>query len=117
MNRRHFLARSGALAASSLVGLELYAQPARAVGCGGPPPGVQLFTVRDALGRDPLAALRELREIGIVEAELYGLNGPGDATLFGMSTGDLKRALDANGIRVPAAHIGGDLTNHAAIAD
>jgi sugar phosphate isomerase/epimerase len=117
MNRRHFLARSGALAASSLIGLELYAQPARADGCGGPPPGVQLYTVRDALGRDPQAALRELREIGIVEAELYGLNGPGNSTLFGMSARDLKRVLDANGIRVPAAHIGGDLTNHAAIAD
>jgi sugar phosphate isomerase/epimerase len=78
---------------------------------------VQLYTVRDALGRDPQTALRDLREIGIVEAELYGLNGPGNATLFGMSAGDLKRALDANGIRVPAAHIGGDLTNHAAIAD
>jgi sugar phosphate isomerase/epimerase len=117
MNRRGFLKRSGALAASSLVGLDLLAQPARADGCGGPPAGVQLFTVRDALGRDAAGALRQLREIGIAEAELYGLNGAANATLFGMPAADFKRACDANGIRLPATHIGGDLTNHGEIAD
>jgi sugar phosphate isomerase/epimerase len=117
MNRRGFLTHSGTLAAGSLVGFDVFAQAARTDGCAGPPAGVQLYTVRDALGRDPLAALRQLREIGIVEAELYGLNGAANATLFGMPARDLKRALDANGIRLPATHIGGDLTNHAAIAD
>ena len=102
MNRRGFLtaqqrarrelARSGSICSR---------KPARADGCGGPPPGVQLFTVREALGRDPRAALRSLREIGIVEAELYGLNGPENATLFGLPARELKRAFDENGIRVP----------------
>lgn len=117
MNRRGFLGRSGGLAASSLLGLDLFAQPARADGCGGPPSGVQLYTVRDALSRDPAEALRQLRAIGIVEGELYGLNGAANATLFGMPAADLKRACDANGMRLPATHIGGDLTNHAEIAD
>ena len=117
MNRRRFLLRSSAFAASSLVGLDLFSQAARADGCGGPPPGVQLFTVREALGRDPRAALRQLREIGIVEAELYGLNGPDSATLYGLPARELKRAFDDNGIRVPASHIGGDLANAAAIGD
>jgi sugar phosphate isomerase/epimerase len=83
----------------------------------GPAPAVQLYTVRDALGRDVRGALRSLREIGIVEAELYGLNGPDNATLFGLPARDLKRAFDENGIRVPISHIGGDLTNAGAIAD
>jgi sugar phosphate isomerase/epimerase len=117
MNRRKFISGSGAVAASSLLGLELFAQPARADGCGGPPSGVQLYTVRDALARDFSTALGQLRDIGIVEAELYGLNGAGDATLFGMPAAEVKRACDANGIRLPAAHIGGDLTNHGEIAD
>jgi sugar phosphate isomerase/epimerase len=117
MNRRRFLTRTGAFAASSLVGLDLFAQPARAGDCSGPVPAVQLYTVRDALGRDPRATLASLRDIGIVEAELYGLNGAASATLFGMPAGDFKRACDANGIRLPATHIGGDLANHAAIAD
>ena len=120
MKRRTFLGRSTALAASSFVGtaaFDLLAQPARADGCSGPAPAVQLYTVRDALGRDPRAALRQLREIGIVEAELYGLNGPESATLFGLPARELKRAFDENGIRVPMSHVGGDLENTAAIAD
>jgi sugar phosphate isomerase/epimerase len=117
MNRRRFLAGSGAVAASSLAGFDLLSQQAHADGCSGPPGGVQLFTVRDALGRDPRAALRQLREIGIVEAELYGLNGPASTTLYGLPVGDLKRAFDDNGIRLPASHIGGDLANAAAIGE
>lgn len=117
MNRRGFLSRSATLAASSLVGasaLELLAQPAR--GCAGPKSAVQLYTVREALGRDPRGALRSLRDIGIVEAELYGLNGPESATLFGLPARELKRVLDENGIRLPISHIGGDLANTTAIA-
>jgi sugar phosphate isomerase/epimerase len=117
MNRRRFLARGAALAASSFVGFDLKSQQALADGCSGPAAGVQLFTVRDALGRDLRGALRQLREIGIVEAELYGLNGPDSATLYGLPARELKRAFDDNGIRVPASHIGGDLANARAIGE
>jgi sugar phosphate isomerase/epimerase len=117
MNRRRFLTGSGALAAGSWLGFEVLSQPARAGGCRGPAPAVQLFTVRDALTRDPGAALRSLREIGIVEGELFGLNGRDSATLFGLPARDLKRVLDGAGIDVPISHIGGDLTNIAAISE
>ena len=118
MNRRDFIARGAVLAASSaLASRELLAQPQRGTACGGPPAGVQLFTVREALGRDVRGALRSLREIGIVEAELFGLNGPDSATLFGLPVRELKGAFDENGIRVPISHIGGNLDNTAAIAD
>jgi sugar phosphate isomerase/epimerase len=112
------MARSAAVAAGSVAGAgKLFSQPARADGCAGPASAVQLYTVRDALGRDLRGALRSLREIGIVEAELYGLNGPENATLFGVPARDLRRAFDENGIRVPISHIGGNLENTAAIAD
>jgi sugar phosphate isomerase/epimerase len=117
MNRRHFLTHTGALAASSLVGLDVSPQPARTGGCGGPAPAVQLYTVRDALARDPHGTLAELRDIGIVEAELWGLNGPENATLLGLQASELKRVLDGNGIRVPISHVGGALTNTAAIGE
>lgn len=119
MNRRLFIARGTTLVAASLAGtraFELLAQPARG-GCSGPAAAVQLYTVRDALGRDVRAALRALSHIGIVEAELYGLNGPENAALFGLQAADLKRAFDEHGIRVPMAHVGGNLENTAAIAD
>jgi sugar phosphate isomerase/epimerase len=121
MNRRDFLSNGTALATGSLAAtaaFDLLSQPAaRAGSCVGPAAGVQLYTIREALGRDPRAALRSLREIGLVEAELFGLNGPENATLFGLSARDLKRALDETGIRVPIAHVGGELTNTAAIAE
>ena len=114
MNRRDFIA---ALAASSALAPDELLAQARRDACGGPPAGVQLFTVREALGRDLRGALRSLHEIGIVEAELFGLNGPENATLFGLPARELKRAFDDNGIRVPISHIGGSLENPAAIAD
>ena len=117
MNRRRFLGRATVAAASAIGGsaFSFAFGQARADGCGGPPAAVQLYTVRDALQRDPRAALASLREIGIVEAELYGLNGPENATLFGLAAADLKKAFDANGIRVAISHIGGALTNTQAI--
>ena len=117
MNRRDFITQGTALAASSVLAPELLAQARPDNACVGLPSGVQLFTVREALGRDPGAALLSLHEIGIVEAELFGLNGPENATLFGLPARDLKRAFDDNGIRVPISHIGGNLENSAAIAD
>ena len=98
MNRRDFVARGTALAAASVLApAQLLSQPRRGDACGGPPAGVQLFTVREALGRDPRGALRSLHEIGIVEAELFGLNGPESSTLFGLPARDLKRAFDDSG--------------------
>ena len=120
MNRRRFLTRSSLAVAGSLAGaaaFELVSQPARAGGCGGPAAAVQLFTVRSALGSDVRGALRSLREIGIVEAELFGLDGPESTTFFGLAARDVKRAFDDAGVRVPISHIGGALTHTAAIGE
>jgi sugar phosphate isomerase/epimerase len=116
-----FVSRAARLAAGALTGtaaLDLLAQPAgRADSCRGAASAVQLFTVREALGRDLRGALRSLREIGIVEAELFGLSGPESSTLFGQPARDVKRAFDDNGIRLPMSHVGGELTNTAGIAE
>lgn len=111
MNRRRFLASTSSFAAASLLGCG-----SAHAACGALPSGVQLFTIRDALQRDARAALATLRELGVVEAELYGLNGPESNTLFGLSTEELRMAFTAAGIRVPLAHIGGALTNARDIA-
>lgn len=121
MNRRSFIGSGLALAAGCGAGLGSGALEALAQGrrrdCSGPPAAVQLYTVRDALGSDLHGALRALADIGIVEAELYGLNGPENATMFGMPTPSLKRAFDDAGIRVPMTHVGGNLENTQAIAE
>lgn len=119
LNRRSFLTQGAALAAAAAAGtnaFRLLAQPNRR-SCPGPAAAVQLYTVRDALGRDLHGALRALHDIGIVEAELYGLNGSESATLFGLPVPSVKRAFDDADIRVPMTHIGGDLENTMAIAE
>jgi sugar phosphate isomerase/epimerase len=118
MRRREFLRRTGLAAGAALSGHALtFAQPvARADGCGAPPAAVQLFTIRDALARDPRAALGELGRAGIVEAELYGVGGPDGSTIFGLPVAELRRAFAAAGIRVPYTHVGGDLADPRAIA-
>ncbi len=112
MNRRHFLTHTTTLAAAAT----LAPHALRAACTPVVPAGVQLFTVRDLLQSDPRGTLAKLHAIGIVEAELYGLNGPENTSLFGLPLKDLKQAFDANGIKVPMSHIGGALTNTDAIA-
>ena len=118
MNRRKFIrSASGAAFGAALfdTGVNLALGSARAADCTWPP-GVQLYTIRDALGRDPRAALAALAALGLREAEMYGLNGPENAELFGLAVAELKRALDDSGLGVPISHVGGALTNVAQIA-
>jgi sugar phosphate isomerase/epimerase len=113
-NRRAFVRQSAAvIAASAVSGVDL----ALAADCSIPPAAVQLWTVRDALREDPRNTVESLRRIGVVEAEMFGLSGGDDARPHGMRAPDLKRLLDDNGLRVPFAQIGGDLTNVPATAE
>ena len=112
MNRRDFIVQTGALA----IGGALAARGASAA-CSTLPAGVQLYTVRDQLQKDLRGTLAKLHEIGIVEGELYGLNGAENSSLLGLPVKELKQAFDASGIKVSMSHIGGALTNTAAIAE
>jgi len=105
VNRRRFLGGSSVAAASAAlgVGLDALFSLARSADCAAAPPGVQLYTVRDALVRDLRGTLASLEKIGIVEAELYGF-GDGDRVL-GVPPAQLRRLFDAHGIRLPFAHV------------
>jgi sugar phosphate isomerase/epimerase len=113
LNRRHFIAHCGAATASAAF-CNLGARSARAAECN-LALGVQLFTIRDALQHDPFAALARLREIGLTQAELYGLSGHENGRLFGLTAAELKRAFAANALTVEFAHVDGSLTNTASV--
>jgi sugar phosphate isomerase/epimerase len=112
LNRRHFI-EHWSVAAASVAFCNLGARVATAAECD-PPLGVQLYTIRDELQRDPLAALARLGEIGFTQAELYGLSGQENGRLFGLTASELKRAFAANALTVELAQIDGSLTNTAA---
>ena len=117
MNRRKFMSGASAVATAAVLGdAGLGSGQARAAACT-QPPGVQLYTIRAALQSDSRAALAALRSIGMREAEMWGLNGPENAQVFGMPARDLKSLFDESDIRVPISHIGGALTNVPEIAE
>lgn len=63
-------------------------------------PGLQLFTVRDALAADPDGTLRRVADAGYREVELAGLAGM-TATAF-------QQRLKRHGLAVPSIHAGYD---------
>lgn len=59
--------------------------------------GLQLYTLRNEMGRDFEGTLARVAELGYRDMEFAGY--------FGRSASDVRRALDANGLTSPAAHI------------
>src|SRR5256886_6155046 len=106
--RRRFLAQTGRYAAAALIANGL-ARVVRATPLG-KPVGIQLYTVKDEIGRDPAATLRQLRRIGFGEVETAG---------FGqLSAGQFRRLLDEAGLTCPRAHLRVDMRHlDSAFAD
>lgn len=94
LNRRSFLARTGAVVAFSVApGIVRTAEAAGFLF----PPGIQLYAVRDPLATDPAGTLKALAAIGYREVETAG---------FGKYTAkDYRRFCDDAGLRVPSAHL------------
>ena len=63
-------------------------------------PGLQLYTVRDALGRDLEGTLRHIADVGYREVELAGLPG--------VSAQAMQAALKRYNLIVPSMHAGYD---------
>jgi len=62
--------------------------------------GVQLYTVRDDMAKDPKGTLKKIAAMGIGEVENFGYNGK----FFGMEAAEYKKVLDENGLSAPSGH-------------
>jgi sugar phosphate isomerase/epimerase len=98
--RRRLLSRSASLAAAAF-GAELWPGEPRAAGPAGP--GIQLWTVRDALAADLEGTLKRLRAIGFIEVEPAGFQG--------LSAAEFRKRLDDAGLTAPSVQL--DLTGDA----
>jgi len=101
MNRRHFLSHTSA----ALLGAAALARPAQALRPAMPSRrldriGLELYSVRDAMQRDPERTLAAVRSMGYVDVELLWSMGN-----FGRTPKQVKITLDAEGLRAPSAHI------------
>ena len=73
--------------------------------------GLHLYTVRDAMGKDPKSTLAKVAQIGYTSVEAAGYTG--DRKFYGMTPSEFKKVLKQNGLVMPSAHyrLGEDKTN------
>jgi sugar phosphate isomerase/epimerase len=62
--------------------------------------GVQLYTVRNEIGKDPKGTLQQVAKLGFGEVESFGYNGK----FFGMSATEYKSLLSDLGMSAPSGH-------------
>src|SRR5436190_1025336 len=62
------------------------------------PLGVQLYTVREAMGHDVAGTLARVRSVGYREVEFAGY--------FGKAPRDLRAMLRLHGLSAPSCHVG-----------
>ncbi|KTT69721.1 sugar phosphate isomerase/epimerase family protein [Sphingomonas endophytica] len=91
-NRRNVLAGAGGLAALGLFGSAAQAAQLGAI-------GIQLYTVRELFGPDPMGTLEKIAKIGYREVE-YGGGGYDK-----MDHAALRRTQDRLGLKAPSAHV------------
>jgi sugar phosphate isomerase/epimerase len=100
MNRRRFLEASGMTAAG--LAADGVLETALAFDCSVErADGLQLYTIRDELARDPRETLAAVAAAGFEEVELVLA---GQRSVYGLSARELKDVLDGAGLRAPFAH-------------
>jgi sugar phosphate isomerase/epimerase len=94
--RRSFLKTTAMVSAGLLVAPDLFAvAKKRQI-------GTQLYTVRDAMAKDPLGTLAKVAQIGFNTVE--GATYTGTELFYGMPAAQFKNVLNDNGLEMPSAH-------------
>ncbi len=67
--------------------------------------GLQLFTIRDAMEKDPIGSLQTVRKLGYEDLEIYGYDGEKD-TYYGYKTSDFGKILEDHDLTTSSGHYG-----------
>lgn len=65
--------------------------------------GLQLFTIRDAMAKDPVNTLKTVRSLGYEDGEIFGYDGE-SGTYYGMPSADFKTLIDDLDFTVTSGH-------------
>jgi len=93
--RRSFLKTSAVLSAGLLVAPELFAYDKKYI-------GLQLYTVRDAMAKDPAGTLAKVAKVGYNSVECSGYTG--DGKFYGMDPAAFANVLKDNGLIMLSSH-------------
>ncbi|MFX0556975.1 sugar phosphate isomerase/epimerase family protein [Maribacter sp. CXY002] len=95
--RRTFLKQSGVLSVSSLLPLSVFEIKPRFK------MGLQLFTIRDAMAKDPIESIKYARGLGYEDGEIYGYDGDND-TYYGIKSKEFKKQLEDLDFTISSGH-------------
>jgi sugar phosphate isomerase/epimerase len=101
MKRREFI-QTASFAAVGLLSLPSFL----AVGKGGKSLGLQLYTLRDSIPKDPKGVLRKVSEFGYKELETFAYR---DGKIFGMAFKEFADYTKSLGMKVTSGHYGLDI--------
>lgn len=101
MKRREFI-QTASFAAVGMLSLPSFL----AIGKGAKTLGLQLYTLRDTMPKDPKGVLKQVSEFGYKELETYGYK---DGKLFGMANKEFNEYVRSLGMRVTSGHYGIDI--------
>ncbi|PCJ95013.1 MAG: xylose isomerase [Flavobacteriaceae bacterium] len=65
--------------------------------------GLQLFTIRDAMEKDPIGSLKIVQSLGYEDLELYGYDAD-KGTFYGYKSSDFKQILDDHQLTTSSCH-------------
>lgn len=94
-NRRSFIKTSALFAAGIMAAPNLYAFDKKYI-------GLQLYTIRDAMEKDPKAALAKVSSLGFSAVE--GATYTGSQLFYGMKPAEYAKVLKDNGLIAPSSH-------------
>lgn len=94
-NRRVFLKQSGILSAGLLINPSRILKKQKKV-------GIQLYTLRDLVAKDPKGVIENIAAAGYSEVEMFGLGA--DNKFFGLTASEFSQLLKANGLKSPSGH-------------
>ncbi len=64
--------------------------------------GIQLYSVREVIVKDPKGVLQKVAEAGYKEVEMYGLSA--DNKFYGLTVRELAQVLKDNNLKSPSGH-------------
>ncbi|WP_405396953.1 sugar phosphate isomerase/epimerase family protein [Maribacter sp. Asnod2-G09] len=96
-SRRTFLKQTGVLSVSSMLPLSVLPLDYKYK------MGLQLFTIRDAMAKDPIGSIKYARELGYVDGEIYGYDGEND-TYYGIKSKEFKKQIDDLDFTISSGH-------------
>lgn len=93
--RRNFIKQSGLLSAGLMMSPSEFLKKQKTV-------GIQLFTLRELVAKDPKSVFENIAAAGYKEVEMFGLGS--DGKFFGLTPAEVKSIFKANGLKSPSGH-------------